>query len=104
MIAKVHRREQNPLAFAQPGDIFAHFGYLAGDITAEDMRQLDSGHSLADPDVKVVHGAGFHAHQDLIFSRLRVRNIFVAEDFRPAEFVNANSFHGSSFWLLAPSS
>ena len=44
----------------------------------------------------MIHGTGPDADQHLVFSRLRVGYIFVSENLRPAEFVNANGFHGCS--------
>jgi hypothetical protein len=41
----------------------------------------------------MVHGAGFHPDENLVFPELRIGNIFVAENFRAAKFMEANGFH-----------
>ena len=57
------------------------------------MRQLYPWQSLAHPKVEVIHGTGFDADEYLVLARLRVGNIFVAQDFRTTKFVNADGFH-----------
>jgi hypothetical protein len=112
VIAEVHGRNENALASSESGNIVADFDDFSSDIAAENMRQLHSGEAFAHPDVEVIHGAGSHAHQNLIFARLRIRNVFVAECFWPAKFVDADGFHGASYrkssyhtlgWTLANS-
>jgi hypothetical protein len=34
-----------------------------------------------------------HPHQYLIFARLRIRNIFISQNFRPTKLMNADCFH-----------
>jgi xanthine dehydrogenase accessory factor len=41
----------------------------------------------------MIHRASFDANQHLIFAELRLWDVFEAKHLRPAEFVNANSFH-----------
>ena len=94
VIAEVHGREQHALADFESGHVLADFDDFTGDVAAENVRQLHAGQAFAHPDIEMVHGAGFHADQDLIFARLRIGNVFVAEHFGSAEFVNADGFHG----------
>ena len=54
---------------------------------------LTPGRPFADPDVEMVERARFHAHEHLIFARLRIGNVFVGENFGPTELMNANGFH-----------
>jgi hypothetical protein len=61
------------------------------------MRQGNSREALAYPQVKVVHGAGFHPDEDLVFAWAGVGDVFIAEHFRSAELVNADGFHGLPF-------
>jgi hypothetical protein len=75
------------------GYVLADLSNLASYIAAEDVRQLHPGKPFPDPDIEVIHGACFYADQDLIFAGLRIRNIFVAEHFGPAKFMNADGFH-----------
>ncbi len=62
------------------------------------MRQVYARQSFAHPDIKMVQGTGLNANQNLVFSGLGIGDIFVAQNFRPTEFVQTNSFHayGSS--------
>jgi xanthine dehydrogenase accessory factor len=82
------------LAGLESVDIVADFDDLSVDVAAENVREFDARKSFADPNIKVVHRAGAHAHKDLVFARLWVGDVFVAENFRPAEFVDADGFHG----------
>ena len=93
MPAKVHGSNQNALARFEICDVFTNLGNLPGDIAAQNMRQFYARQSLADPDVEMIEGACLHPHQHLIFARLRIRHVFVHQDFRPSELMNANSFH-----------
>jgi hypothetical protein len=100
VIAEVHGRDENPLADIEAGYVLADFNDFSSDIAAENMRQLYARQSFPNPDIEVIHGAGFYSHQNLIFARLWIRNIFVAKHFGPAEFVNADGFHGRLLALL----
>ena len=101
MIAEVHGCEQYAPADFEASYILADFDDFARDIAAEDVGQFHPRQAFAHPDVEMVHGAGFHAHDDLIFARLRIRDVFVAKHSGPAKFVNADGFHeGSPFSLL----
>ena len=42
----------------------------------------------------MIHGAGADADQHLIFARLGIGYIFVTKNLGPAEFVDADGFHG----------
>jgi xanthine dehydrogenase accessory factor len=59
--------------------------------------QIHPGQTFSDPEVEMVHGTGFDPHQNLIFSQLGIGNIFIPENFRATEFVEANGFHGEYF-------
>ncbi len=74
----VHWRQQNALAGVEPGDVFADFGDLSRDIASQDVRQFDSRQPLANPHIQMIERAGPHVHQDLIFSQLRIGNLFVS--------------------------
>jgi hypothetical protein len=100
VITEVHGRNQNALASFESGYVLAYAYDFACDVASQDVRQLYAGQSFAHPDIKVVHGAGFHAYQNLIFARLRIRNVFVAEHFGPAKFVNADGFHESPLFSV----
>src|SRR5262245_50433019 len=97
MIAEVHGREQNSLPSLESGNVFANVNDLACDVAAKDMGQRDLGNSFSNPEIKMVHGAGPYAHQDLVFAQTRLRYFFVPKHLRPASFVNAHGFHGSSW-------
>ena len=72
VIAEMHGRDQNALSGFEVGNILADFDNFAGDVGAENVRQIDAGQSLTHPDVEMVESAGAHADEDLIFARLRV--------------------------------
>src|SRR5438094_8332124 len=96
VITEVHRREEHALAGLEPSYIFAGLDDFSRNIAAQDVRQVDARETLADPNIKMVQGASSDANQHLILARFRIRNIFVAQDFRTAKFVNADGFHVSS--------
>ena len=50
--------------------MYRHLGYLAGNIAAEDVRQLHSGQSLANEQVEMVQRAGPHPNEHLVFAQL----------------------------------
>ena len=97
MITEIHGREQHALPVLEIGDILADFDDFAGNVAAEDMRQVYAGQALAHEEVKVVQSAGPHADEDLVFARLGIGNVFVGENFGPTELMNANGFHGRSW-------
>src|SRR5450631_526847 len=43
----------------------------------------------------MVQRASPHTDENLIFTRLGIGDIFVGEDFRPTELMDANGFHGT---------
>jgi hypothetical protein len=94
--AKVHGSDQDALADRKPGDIFADLSDLSGDVAAEDVRQFHARQTLAHPHVEMIERAGFHPHQHLILARLRVRDVFVRQNFRATELMNANGSHKAS--------
>jgi hypothetical protein len=93
MIAEVHGRKQDALTSLKSGDVLADFDNLSSNIAAENVRKFDSRQSFAHPDIKMIHRAGFDTNQHLIFAEPWVGDIFVAKNFGPAEFVNANGSH-----------
>ena len=93
VIAEMHRREQHPLTGFEAGHVLAEFDYLARDVAAQNVRQFDAGQALTYPEVEVVHCASLDADQNLILARLRIRNIFVAQNLGTTEFMEANGFH-----------
>src|ERR1700685_214411 len=100
----MHRGKKNALAGVKSADVLAGLDYLSGNVAAQDVRQLYAGQPFANPYVEVIERASAHSDEHWIFARLRVGNIFVSQDFRPTEFVQANSFHifiGSVKRLLA---
>src|SRR5207237_3812339 len=88
--------QKRPLAGLEAANVFAGFDNLSRNIAAQSVRQADPGETLADPNIKMVQRASSDANQHLIVARFRIRNIFVAQNFRTAEFVNADGFHVSS--------
>src|ERR1700674_457004 len=60
------------------------------------MRQVHARQSLAYPNVEMVHRASSDPDQNLVLARLRVGDVFVAENFRTSKFVDANGFHESN--------
>jgi len=93
VIAEVHGREKDTLSGAKVGNVLAGFNDFSGDVAAEDVGQVHAGESFADEDVEVVESAGAHAYEDLIFARLGVGDIFVGENFRTTELMDADGFH-----------
>ncbi len=95
VIAEVHRREKHPLPGLEASDVLADFGNLSGDVRSKDVRQIHSGQSFANPQIDVVQGAGFDADQNLVLAWLGIRYVFVAQNLRTTEFMDANGFHRS---------
>jgi len=95
VIAEMHGCDEHALAGGHARDIVANLNDLACDVAAKDVRQFDPGQAFAYPEIKVIHGAGAHADEHMVFAELRVGSVFVAQNFRPTEFVNANGFHDS---------
>jgi hypothetical protein len=93
MIAEYHRREQNARSTLDALDIAANFSDVSGDVTAVDMRQLDSWQSLSNPEVQMIQRARANTHQHLILARTHVGNVLILENLRPAELVETDSFH-----------
>ena len=94
VIAEMHRRQQYPLPGLEAGDVLADLGNLSGNVRAQDVRQLHSGQTFADPQIDVVQGAGFDPDENLVPARLGIGHIFVAQNFRTTEFMDADGFHG----------
>src|SRR5208282_2173150 len=96
MITEMHGRKQHALSGLEVGDVLADLDNFAGGVTAEDMRQVNAGQSFAHPYVEMVQSARAHADEDLVFARLGIGNVFVGQNFRPTELMNADGFHGGS--------
>src|ERR1700688_3183125 len=96
VIAEMHGRNQDALADFKIGNILAQFDDLPSHIAAHDVRQVHSRQPAAHEYIEMIHGARAHPDQDLILARLRIRNIFVGEDFGSAELMDAYGFHESS--------
>ena len=62
----------------------------------ENVRQADPGQAFPDPHIDVVQRASLDPNQNLVLARLGIGHIFVAQNFRTTEFVDADGFHGSS--------
>jgi hypothetical protein len=93
MIAEMHGRDEHALAWLEPSDILTDLHDLSREITSENVWQLYARQAFAHPKVQMVHGAGLDSHQNLIFPRLGIRNIFIAQNLWTPKFVNANGFH-----------
>ncbi len=93
MSAEMHGRKQHALPGLESADVLAHLDDLARDVAAENVRQLHSRQPLAHPDIEMIQRTRAHAHQHLILARLRIGHIFVSQNFRPAELMNADGFH-----------
>ena len=89
----MHRSDQHTLAGLEAGEVLSDFDDLAGYVAAEDVGQFDSGQSLANPQVEMIHGTGADPDKHLIRAGLGVRQFFVAQDFWSAEFVDDGSLH-----------
>ena len=98
MIAEMHRREQHALGGLEPGGVFPDFDDLSGNVAAQNVRQANPGQPLAHPEVEVVHGASSHANKHLIFAGSGIGDIFIAQNFGTAKFVDADGFHRTSRW------
>src|SRR5579864_3725795 len=91
--AEVHGGDENSLPGLKSADVFADFCDLSGDVAAEDVREQHTGQSFAHPKVQMVQGAGFHPYQNFIFAGLRIGYVFVRQNFRTTELMNAHCFH-----------
>ena len=45
------------------------------------------------PQIKMIERARLHADKNMVFAQSGFGHVFIFQDFRPAEFVEANSFH-----------
>src|SRR5262249_5438827 len=79
-----------------------NFNDFSGDVAPGNVRQLHAGKPLAHPEIEVLHGASFHTYENLVFARLWIGNIFVSQNFRAAEFMNADGFHRHSYTARSP--
>jgi hypothetical protein len=96
MSAEMHGSHQNPLADFEPADVLAYFDHIAGNIAAENVRELHAGQSFAHPHIQMIQRAGTDTNHHLILARLRFRNIFIGQNFRTTELMNAHRFHKTS--------
>ena len=96
MPTKMHRRKQHSLARLESPNVLAHLEYFAGNVAAQNVRQLHARQSLAYPHIQMIERARPHPYQHLIFAQLRVGNIFVCQNLRSAELMNTNCFHRAS--------
>ncbi len=51
------------------------------------------GSPIADKEIEMVQRAGTDPDENLILAQLRIRNVFVLQYLRTAEFMNADCFH-----------
>src|SRR5262249_19082042 len=77
----------------ESSDVFANFDDFSRNVAAQNVRQVNPGQAFAHPEVEVVHGASLHTYQHLIFAGSGIGDIFVAQNFRSAKLVDADSFH-----------
>src|SRR6185437_1782803 len=91
--AVMHGSDDHPLPLAEAGDVIADVDNLAGDVAAGDVRKLDAGKALADPEVEVIQGAGANPYENLVMAVVRVGHVLVLQHSGAAEFVEANGFH-----------
>ena len=91
--AIMHGRQQHALARFESADVLAYLDHFAGDVAAENVWQLHSRKTLAHPDVEMIQRTGAHSNQHLIIADLWIGHIFVSQNFRPAELMNADSLH-----------
>jgi hypothetical protein len=99
-------REQNSFAYFYALAEFTHPHYFAGDVTAKNMRHgvLQSA-AGANPQIQVIQRAGAYPQEYFIGFDRGLRNIFVAENFRTAVFVDSDSFHKwdrRSYFVVCP--
>ena len=64
--AKHHRRQHYPLPFTKLAGLLAHPHNLPGNVAAVNVRQGRIPHSLSQPHIQMVQGAGPHPHQHFI--------------------------------------
>src|SRR3984893_8749858 len=95
---EMHGGYQHPLTRFEPGHVLSDFGHFACDVAAQNVRQLHARQSFSHPEVQMIQRAGSHSHQHLVLARLWIRYIFVSENFRTTELMNANRFHESRSW------
>jgi len=93
VIAEDHRGEQNAGARLDAGDVLARLDHLACHVAAENMRQLHPGQSFAYPQIKMVQRAGANSNQHVVLAQDGIRHLFVLQDLRPTELMNADCFH-----------
>src|ERR1700739_3526344 len=92
----MHGSEQDSLSRFEVGDVLADLHDFASDVAAEDMRQVDTGQSLAYPNIEMIKSTGPDADENLVLARLGIGDILVDENFRATEVMDADGFHGDS--------
>src|SRR5581483_5987255 len=74
----------------------ADLRHHAAHVAPKNERELDPRNAFANPEIKMVQRTGFHLNQHVVFTKLRLGNIFVLQDLGTAELMNADGFH----WVL----
>jgi hypothetical protein len=92
-IVEHHGNQQYALTGLQIGNVFADLRDLARDVAAVDVWQFHAGNARTAEKVEMVQRARPDANQDLVLAQNGIGNIFVLQDLRAAEFMNANRFH-----------
>jgi len=87
--------ENDFLAHVDGGDFRADLGDFTGNIATGNVgkRDGDAGQAVANPEVKMIEGAGANAYEDLIVAENRFGNIGIAKDGRITVFVDDDGFH-----------
>ena len=75
------------------GYVLARFDNVAGDVAAEYVGEMYFADALAYPEIEMIQRACSDANQNLILAWLRVSNVFILKNLRPAKSVYADGFH-----------
>src|ERR1700678_77376 len=93
MVTEDHGRQQDAPARLEVGNVLARLDHFAGNVTAEDVRQCYPAQPAAYPEIKMVQGACTYTNQDMVLAQNRIGSVFILENFRTSELMNANCFH-----------
>jgi hypothetical protein len=87
--------KNDPLTDAHGGYIRADLGDFAGDVATWDVRERnrDIGVAAADPEVKVIQSASFHADEDFVRADSGLGSIRVFQDLRSTVLMEEHCLH-----------
>ena len=85
--------KNNPLARGETRNVGAKVYDLASALVTGNQRQVARVTTATVLQVAEIHPDRLHPHQDVVRTRIRLFDVLVGQDFRPAVCMNHDSFH-----------